>query len=111
MNVTKCEEEKNITFQFHSSNDPQPQLTVTSTCPSALQVHGHPGLTGDVRQHPWSGQQAAAAVPPTSSGDAGHRCRDEGLDHRVPASVPQPPLELQHHDQGPQPVWTPAATQ
>uniref|UniRef100_A0A8D3B910 Ankyrin repeat, SAM and basic leucine zipper domain containing 1 n=1 Tax=Scophthalmus maximus TaxID=52904 RepID=A0A8D3B910_SCOMX len=74
-------------------------------------VHGQPGLPGDVRQHPGSREQAAPAVPPAPPSDAGHRCWDEGLDIRVPASVPQPPLELQHHGEGPQPVRTPAAAQ
>lgn len=78
---------------------------------SPLQVHGYPGLPGDVRQHPRSDEQAAPAVPPASQGDAGHRVRDMGLDLRVPAPVPQPPLELQHHGQGSQPVWAPAVTQ
>lgn len=83
----------------------------TSVCSSTLQVHGHPGLPGDVRQHPWSGEQAAPAVPPAPESDAGHRGRYEGLDLGVPAPVPQPPLELQHHGQRPQPVRTPVATQ
>lgn len=88
-----------------------PDVHMCSVCCSTLQVHGHPGLPGDVRQHPWSGEQAAPAVPPAPKSDAGHRGRDEGLDLRVPAPIPQPPLELQHHSQGPQPVRTPAATQ
>lgn len=78
---------------------------------SALQVHGHAGIPGGVWQHPWPGEQAAPAVSPTPKSDAGHRVWDEGLDLRVPAPIPQPPLELQHHSQGPQFVWTPAATQ
>lgn len=82
-----------------------------SVCSSTPQVHGHSGLPGDVRQHPWSGEQAAPAVPPTPKSDAGHRVWDEGLDFRVPAPIPQPPLELQHHGQGSQPVRTPAVTQ
>lgn len=76
-----------------------------------LQVHGYPGLPGDVRQHSRAGQQAAPAVPPAPEGDAGHRVRDKRLDFRVPAPVPQPPVELQHHSQGPQPVRAPAVTQ
>lgn len=76
-----------------------------------VQVHGHPGLPGDVRQHPRPGEQAAPAVPPAPQSDAGHRGRHEGLDLGVPAPVQRPPLELLHDSQGPQPVRTPAAAQ
>lgn len=69
-----------------------------------MQVHGYPRVASDVRQHPGVSQQTAAAVPPASQSHAGYRSRDERLDRRVSVSVPEPPLELQHHGAGTQRV-------
>lgn len=45
-----------------------------------MQVHGLPGLAGDVRQHPRAGEQTAPVVPPAPPRHAGRRGRGEGLD-------------------------------
>lgn len=69
-----------------------PQFPVGS-CP--FQVQRSAGGPRDL-QHSRLGVQAAPAVPGTPGPDAVHRRGSQRVDPGVPASVPTPPLELQH---------------